>query len=187
MKKLILLMLLLLSTPSVARVAEAIFAGGNFWRLEALFNQMDGVLTTVSGFDGGTSKDPSFEEVQMGKTDYIQAIRVVYNPDCLSYKQIVDYFWQNIDPTDQEGQFCDKGRQFRSAIFYLNEQQKKIALASLHQIEKKFKKIYTQILPSTQFYAAEGDQQDYYQNHPLRYRYYIFRCGQNDRIAEIWK
>jgi peptide-methionine (S)-S-oxide reductase len=186
MKKIMLFTLLLLSNGVFARTAEAIFAGGNFWRLEASFNSINGVLATVTGFDGGTSIDPTFEEVSRGQTNYVQAVRVIYNPDCITYRQIVDYYWRHIDPTVQDAQFCDTGAQYRSAIFYLNEKQKKIALASKKAIEKKFKKIYTQIVPSTQFYAANDEQQAYFQKHPFRYKYYLYRCGNNARLQEVW-
>ncbi|MDP1603494.1 MAG: peptide-methionine (S)-S-oxide reductase MsrA [Legionella sp.] len=186
MKKIIVFTLLLLSNEVFARTAEAIFAGGNFWRLEASFNSIKGVLATVTGFDGGTSKDPTYEKVSKGHTQYVHAVRVIYNPDSISYAQIVDYFWRHIDPTVQNAQFCDSGPQYRSAIFYLNEKQKKIALASKKAIEKKFKKIYTEIIPSTQFYAADDEQQAYYQKHPFRYKYYLYRCGNNTRLQEIW-
>lgn len=170
-----------------AKTAEAIFAGGNFWRMEAEFSKLPGVLETVSGFDGGSTINPTDEDVSAGRTDYAQAVRVIYNPDVTTYQQIIDYFWQNIDPTVDKAQFCDSGSQYRTAIFYLDTQQKKIALASKRKIEKKFDKIYTQISPSTQFYAADGSQQGYYQNHPLRYKYYLYRCGHKTRLAKIWQ
>lgn len=182
-----LFLLLFLTHSTHAKLAEAIFAGGNFWRMEAEFNKLPGVLATVSGFDGGSSKNPTYLDVSTGRTDYAEAVRIIYNPDVTTYKQIVDYFWQNIDPTMEMAQFCDTGSQYRTAIFYLDNQQKKIALASKKEMEMKFDKIYTQVAPSTQFYAAEGSQQGYYQNHPFRYKYYLYRCGHKARLAKIWK
>ena len=181
------MLLTLLANQALARTAEAIFAGGNFWRLAADFNKMNGVLMTVTGFDGGKSKNPTYQEVAAGNTGYAEAVRVIYNPDKVSYKQIVDYFWQHIDPTTDNAQFCDIGPQYRTAIFYLNPQQKAIALESKRSILKRFPNIFTAITASTQFYAAEGSQQDFHRNHPLRYKYYIYRCGHNARLAEIWK
>ena len=181
------LFLSLLAYSTHAKIAEAIFAGGNFWRLEAEFNKVPGVLLTVSGFDGGRGKNPVYKDVAAGRTDYAEAVRVIYNPDVTSYKQMIDYFWQNIDPTVEHAQFCDIGPQYRTAIFYLDNQQKKIALASKKELEKRFDKIHTQIVPSTQFYAADGAQQDYYQNHPFRYKYYLYRCGHKAQLAKIWK
>lgn len=189
LKNKILAMLFLLGmTNSIfAKTAEAIFAGGNFWRLEAEFNTLPGVLKTVAGFDGGSLKNPAYNDVADGRADYVQAVRVIYNPEVATYKQIVDHYWQLIDPSSDNGQFCDSGPQYRTAIFYLDNQQKKIALTSKREIEKKFNKIYTRISPSTQFYAADGSQQGYYLNHPIRYKYYLYRCGQKAQLAKIWK
>lgn len=178
---------LLLANNLAARTAEAIFAGGHFWRLEAVFSKMDGVLLTVAGFDGGSSKNPDYDALSSGHTDYAEAVRVIYNPDRTTYKQLIEYFWKNIDPTAVNAQFCDQGSQFRTAIFYLNDEQKAIALTSKQKIEKKFNKVYTAIEPSTQFYAADASQQGYFNDHPIRYRYYLYRCGHEARIAEIWK
>jgi peptide-methionine (S)-S-oxide reductase len=186
MKKLTFLTLLLFATVVMARTEEAIFAGGNFWYLEADFNAIDGILETVTGFDGGHSKNPSYEDVAKGKTDYVYAIRVIYNPDKISYSKLLAYFWRHIDPTVKNGQFCEKGAQYRSAIFYLNEKQKMMAIASKHEIEKKFKVVFTTISPSTQFNAADYEQQEFYQKHPIRYQYYLYRCGTDSRLQELW-
>ncbi|MFC3909822.1 peptide-methionine (S)-S-oxide reductase MsrA [Legionella dresdenensis] len=187
MHKLLFLALLILSNPANARIEEAIFAGGCFWRMEADFHKLNGVLATVVGFDGGTSKDPSYTQVMTGDTDYAVAVRVIYNSQQISYQDLVNYFWRRIDPTSHNAQFCDYGSQFRSAIFYLNDTQKKIALASKQKVEKIFPKVYTQITPSTQFYAAEDEHQEYYLNHPLRYKYYYYRCGYEARIKKLWR
>ncbi|KTC73930.1 peptide methionine sulfoxide reductase [Legionella birminghamensis] len=168
------------------KTAEAIFAGGCFWFMEADFYKQKGVLATITGFDGGTTPDPTYEEVTAGHTNYTEAVRIIYNPAQISYKQLLDYFWHHIDPTTEDAQFCESGRQYRAAIFYLNENQKRIALESKKSIEKKFPKIYTEILPSTTFYAADDDHQNYSQKNPLRYRYYRFRCGRDSRLEAIW-
>ncbi|WP_239005236.1 peptide-methionine (S)-S-oxide reductase MsrA [Legionella sp. MW5194] len=178
--------LMLLFNSAYAKVEEAIFAGGCFWCVEADFDKVKGVLGTVAGFDGGTSKDPTYKQVSAGGTGYAEAVRVMYNPDVVSYRQLVDFFWRHIDPTTKDGQFCDHGRQYRSAIFYLNEEQKKIALASKKAMEKRFKTVYTEVVPSTQFYAAEDYHQNYYQKHNWRYNYYRYRCGRDARIDKVW-
>jgi len=186
MSKLLLLAFVVMVNPALAAVDEAIFAGGSFWRMEAQFSQLKGVLGTVSGFDGGKSKDPTYTQVANGRTDYVEAVRVIYNPKEVSYKELVEFFWHHIDPMKADGQFCDEGKQFNSAIFYLNDKQKAIALASKKTILKKMGKIFTSIAPSTQFYAADYYHQNYYLKHPLRYKYYHYRCGQEERIEELW-
>lgn len=181
---------LLVSTslqPTFAKTAEAIFAGGCFWSMEADFSKVHGVLEVISGYDGGSSKNPTYQEVAGGKTDYMEAVRIVYNPAEISYKKLVDYYWHHIDPTMKNGQFCDKGRPYQTAIFYLNDQQKKIALASKKNLSDKFDKIFTQIIPTTQFYAAEDYHQNYFRKNPLRYKYYRWRCGRDSGIDEIWE
>lgn len=186
MFKISFLCLMLVMNTGFAKTEEAIFAGGCFWCLEADFDKVKGVLATISGFDGGTSKNPTYKQVSAGKTGYAEAVRVVYNPDVVSYKQLVDYFWHHIDPTVKDAQFCDHGPQYRSAIFYLNDQQKNIALASKKALEKQFTQIFTEIVPTTQFYAAEDYHQHYYQNNPIRYKYYRYRCGRDQRVNEVW-
>lgn len=187
MEKVILLLSCMLTGMTEAKTAEAIFAGGNFWYAQANFNQLPGVLATITGFDGGTSQDPTYEEVQNGRSNYVQAVRIIYDPDRLRYKTIVDYFWRMIDPTVKNAQFCDIGPQYQSAIFYLNAKQKQIAELSKDELRKKFKNVYTQIVPSTQFYAAEGEQQAFNESHPFRYTYYLYHCGQAERVEELWR
>ena len=143
-------------------------------------------MAVITGFDGGSRKNPNYEDVVAGKTDYAQAVRVIYNSETLSYQQLLDYYWRHIDPTVGNGQFCDKGHQYRSVIFYLDKKQKDIAFITKREMEKRFNKVYTEVLPSTQFYAADGEQQAYSQRHPIWYRYYLFHCGQNKRISELW-
>lgn len=186
MRRLLMLSLLFLSCSLQARVAEAIFAGGNFWRMEAIFNKIPGVLGTVSGFDGGVTANPSYEQVISGKTGYVSAVRVIYNTSVISYKNLLKTYWRYIDPTVKNAQFCDSGPQFKTVIFYLNDRQKKLAMESRQEIKKIFPEIYTEVLPSTQFYAAEGEHQNFYQKHFLRYRLYLFRCGQQSRLNELW-
>ncbi|STX30012.1 MsrA3 - peptide methionine sulfoxide reductase [Legionella beliardensis] len=185
--RLVLLLLIINSNPLFAKTAEAIFAGGCFWCMEADFEKLDGVLETISGYDGGTTPNPTYASVASGKTNYTESVRIIYDPRKLTYQQLVDYFWHHIDPTVKEAQFCDQGHHYRTAIFYLNEEQKNIALASKQRLQKKFPIIYTEIIPSTQFYAAEEYHQNYYKNNPLRYKFYRYRCGRDQRINEVWK
>ncbi|WP_419419517.1 peptide-methionine (S)-S-oxide reductase MsrA [Legionella sp. D16C41] len=173
--------------PALAETAEAIFAGGCFWSMEADFAKLDGVLEVISGYDGGTTPNPTYEDVATGKTNYAEAVRIIYDPQKITYSQIINYFWHHIDPTVKDAQFCDYGRQYRTAIFYLNEEQKKIALASKEQLKNKFSNVYTEVVPSTQFYAAESYHQHYYLDNPLSYKLYRYRCGRDQRIDEVWQ
>lgn len=186
MRVICLILLLLCLSPVWAKTAEAIFAGGCFWCMEADFDKLPGVLKTYSGYDGGKVKNPTYRQVSGGKTNYAEAVKVIYDPDKVSYHELVAYFWRHIDPTVKDAQFCDKGRQYRSAIFYLNQEQKKIAEASKKKLERRFETIYTEITSSTQFYLAEAYHQNYYQKNPLRYQFYRYRCGRDRRIQEVW-
>jgi peptide methionine sulfoxide reductase msrA/msrB len=170
----------------MAKTAEAIFAGGCFWCLEADFDKLPGVLKTESGFDGGTTKNPTYELVSSGQTHYAEAVKVTFDSNQVSYKALVRYFWYQIDPTVKNKQFCDHGPQYRSAIFYLNPEQKQIADKSKQALEKKFSEIYTEVVPSTHFYKAEAYHQDYHQHHTLQYKYYRYRCGRDARLKIIW-
>lgn len=179
-------LLLFYSSLTFAKTEMAIFAGGCFWCMEADFDKVPGVLSTISGFDGGTFPNPSYQLVSSGHTNYTESVKVTFDPDKVSYQALVEYFWRHIDPTAKDAQFCDHGRQYRSAIFYLNTQQKKIAKASKNKIEKLFPTVYTEISPSTHFYPAEKYHQNYYRKNPIRYRYYRYQCGRDQRIQEVW-
>ncbi len=183
---LLLLGSLLMLTTAHAKTEEAIFAGGCFWCLEADFDKLPGVISTESGFDGGTQKDPTYHTVSSGQTDYAEAVRVVFDPNKISYEGLVNYFWYHIDPTVKDAQFCDYGRQYRTAIFYLNTAQKTIAEKSKAKVQKKFETVYTEIVPSTHFYPAEAYHQNYYLNHPVQYKYYRYRCGRDARVKSLW-
>ncbi len=170
----------------MAKTAEAIFAGGCFWCLEADFDKLPGVLKTESGFDGGTTKNPTYDLVSSGQTHYAEAVKVTFDLNQVSYKALVTYFWYQIDPTVKDKQFCDHGPQYRSAIFYLNAEQKQIADKSKQALEKKFSQIYTEVVPSTHFYKAEAYHQDYHEHHTLQYKFYRYRCGRDARLDKIW-
>ncbi len=168
---------------------KATFAGGCFWCMEPPYDKLDGVISTTSGYIGGKKQNPTYEQVSAGGTGHYEAVEIVYDPAKVSYERLLDIFWHNIDPLDGEGQFCDKGDQYRSAIFFHDDAQKRAAEASrqtLMQSERLPAPIVTEILPATTFYAAEDYHQDYYQNNPLRYRYYRFACGRDARLKELW-
>ena len=168
---------------------SAIFAGGCFWCMEKPFDQLEGVVSTTSGYTGGSKVDPSYKEVSAGGTGHTEAIRIVYDPTKVSYKKLLDVFWVNVDPTTNDRQFCDKGSQYRPGIFTADEAQAKAAKASLASLKttKPFSDpIKVEITPATTFYPAEDYHQDYYQKNPIRYRYYRGGCGRDARLKELW-
>lgn len=170
-----------------AQTREAVFAGGCFWCLEGPFDALPGVLETQSGYTGGQTPDPTYEQVSSGASGHVEAMRVVYDPERVDYDKLLEVFWLNIDPTDPGGQFCDRGPQYRSAIFYGDESEESAARASKERIEKsRGFTVATEILPRTQFYAAEEYHQDYYRKNPLRYRFYRQACGRDQRLRQIW-
>ncbi|RTL69083.1 MAG: peptide-methionine (S)-S-oxide reductase [Hyphomicrobiales bacterium] len=167
----------------------AVFAGGCFWCVEEAFEKVPGVLTAVSGYIGGTVANPTYEQVASKATGHAEAVEVTYDPSKVSYEQLVDWFWRNIDPFDEAGQFCDKGSPYRSGIHYRGDAQKKIAEASKAALETsgRFRqKIVTEIVPAGTFYPAEDYHQDYYKKNPNRYQYYKFACRRADRLEQIW-
>lgn len=171
------------------RTETAVFAGGCFWCVEEAFEKVPGVSSAVSGYIGGTVANPTYEQVSTHATGHAEAVEVTYDPAKVSYAQLVDWFWRNIDPFDAYGQFCDKGSPYRSGIHYRGEEQKKIAEASLAALESsgRFKqKIVTEIVPAQTFYPAEGYHQDYYKKNSNRYQYYKYACGRAQRLEDIW-
>lgn len=169
--------------------AEAIFAGGCFWCLEKDFDQLDGVLSTTSGYIGGHLPNPTYEQVSAGNSGHIEAVRVEYDPQRLDYPKLLAYFWPNIDPLNADGQFCDTGSQYRSAIFYANDEEQRLAEASRETLQRSARftqPIATEILPASTFYPAEDYHQDYATRNPLRYHFYRQRCGRDARLAELW-
>lgn len=186
--RLAVLFILLLSYVSSVSADKAVFAGGCFWCMESDFEKLDGVTDVISGFTGGTIKNPSYN----GRHDgHYEAVEVTYNPSKVSYKQLLDYFWVNIDPFDARGQFCDKGHSYLSAIFVANDKEKKLATESRQRIVKLFptQKVITPILNSSTFYPIKGKEsyhQDYYKNNPIRYKLYRLSCGRDSRLEDIW-
>ncbi|WP_186646029.1 peptide-methionine (S)-S-oxide reductase MsrA [Fluviispira vulneris] len=164
----------------------AIVAGGCFWCVQSDFDKLDGVKETIVGYDGGFDKSITYEKVSSGKTPFVESIKIIYDPNKLSYSQLLDFFWVHIDPTNIDGQFCDRGKQYRTVIFYLNESQKKIAIASKEKIQKKFKGVYTEIVPSTHFVNAEEYHQKYYLKNPIQYTNYRNTCRRDARVKELW-
>lgn len=167
---------------------KAILAGGCFWCMESDFEKLDGVSEVISGFTGGKIKNPTYRGDHTG---HYEAVEINYDPAVISYKQLLDHFWKNIDPFDDRGQFCDKGHSYLSAIFVANERNKKLAEQSKQKVVDMFpdKKVVTPILSASIFYpikGAESHHQDYYKNNPLRYNFYRFNCGRDKRLKEIW-
>ena len=183
---LLFFMVLGLSANAYAQNKIAIFAGGCFWCVEADFDKLPGVIATISGYDGGTVENPTYPLVSSGRTNYAEAVKIIYDPKKVSYQELLDYFWTHIDPTVENAQFCDHGKAYRSAIFYLNTHQKQLALASLKKVKTLFKQVYTQVVPSTHFYPAEEYHQNYYRKNPFKYRYYRWGCGRDARVKKIW-
>ena len=180
--------LVLLAFPMLGATptAKATFAMGCFWCGESDMEKVAGVITVVSGYTGGTAKDPSYEEVSAGGTGHRESVEVTYDPSKVTYDHLLQAFWHNIDPLDNERQFCDKGLQYRAAIFYHDAAQKQAADASKAALTKRFPKIVTDILPAQTFYVAEEYHQDYYKKNPVRYHFYRFNCGRDQRLKEVW-
>ncbi len=167
----------------------ATFAGGCFWCTEADFEKVPGVVKVISGYTGGRKENPSYKEVSSGTTGHAEAIQVYYDPSKITYQGLLDVFWKHIDPTDPGGQFVDRGAQYRSAIFYHNDEQKRLAEESREELEKsgRFNKpIVTEIVPLTTFYEAEEYHQDYYKKHSLRYKYYRYASGRDQFLQKMW-
>ncbi len=171
-----------------APLATAIFASGCFWCTESDFEKLQGVVKAESGYTSGRVANPSYEQVSAGGTGHTEAVRVYYDPAKVSYPQLLAYFWRNVDPTVKDAQFCDVGSQYRSGIYYLNDEQRQAAQASLAALQKSkgFAKIYTEIVPASVFYVAEEYHQDYAKKNPIRYRYYRNGCGRDARLKQLW-
>ncbi len=168
----------------------ATFAGGCFWCMEHPFDELDGVTDTISGYMGGDLNNPSYQQVSAGGTGHAEVVQLRYDPSKITYKKLLSVFWSNIDPTTKNRQFCDKGNQYRSAIFYHNTEQQKLAEQSLAQlnISKPFKDpIVTELTAAAAFYPAEDYHQDYYLKNPIRYKYYRYSCGRDKRLEKLWQ
>lgn len=167
----------------------ATFAGGCFWCMEPPFDELPGVVSTTSGYTGGHTKRPTYEQVSAGVTGHAEAVEVIYDPTRITYAQLLDVFWKNIDPLVSNRQFCDVGTQYRSAIYYHTEAQKGLAEASKHTLAAsgRFRQpIVTEIAAASAFYRAEEYHQDYYKKNPIRFNFYKYRCGRAQRLEELW-
>jgi peptide-methionine (S)-S-oxide reductase len=177
------------SASSVENPGIAIFAGGCFWCTESDFDKLPGVIETTSGYIGGHIKNPSYEQVSAGSSGHIEAVRVHYDPSKTSYAKLLEAFWPTIDPVTANAQFCDRGSQYRSAIFYSTEQEQQQAEASKAALQASGRlpaPVVTEILPASTFYPAEDYHQDYYLRNPLRYNYYRNGCGRDQRLKQLW-
>jgi len=188
-KRLIFCVIIVLTLFSSHVMADkAVLAGGCFWCMESDFEKLNGVTNVISGFTGGALKNPTYNGNHQG---HYEAVEITYDPKIVNYKQLLDYYWVNIDPFDDKGQFCDKGHSYLSAIFVANENERKIAEESRENIVKQFpgKKVVTPILEASTFYPIKGDEsyhQDFYKNNPVRYKFYRWNCGRDQRLKEIW-
>jgi peptide-methionine (S)-S-oxide reductase len=178
-----------LPPPNGKVVAMATFAGGCFWCMEPPFDKIPGVISTTSGYTGGKTENPTYEQVSSGGTGHAEAVQVIYDPAKVTYAQLLAVFWRNIDPHDAGGQFCDRGTQYRTAIFVHNDAQRKEAEESKRALEASGRlkqPIVTAILTATRFYPAEDYHQDYYRKNPVRYKFYRANCGRDARLREVW-
>ena len=173
--------------PASARTETAIFAGGCFWCTEAGFEKVPGVGSAVSGYIGGTTADPTYEQVSAGGTGHYEAVRISYDPAKVSYRALADYFFRTVDPTDAGGQFCDRGESYRTAIFAANAAERQAAEAEKAEVAAALgAPVATAILPPATFYPAEGYHQDYYKKNKLKYGFYRSRCGRDARLKQVW-
>ena len=182
--------LLSAALPTYAKTQSIIVAGGCFWCVESDFEKVPGVLEAVSGYINGNNANPTYEQVSSKKTGHYEVVKISYDDEKVTAKELTDYFWKTIDPTDSKGQFCDKGSPYLTGLFYQNEEQKKVfeqSLADIKLAPKKFTApIVTPILAAQTFYDAEDYHQDYYSRNPIRYNYYRNGCGRDKRIKQLW-
>jgi peptide-methionine (S)-S-oxide reductase len=187
--------LVLLLAPARPRAADerplatAVFAGGCFWCMEPPFDKLGGVVSTTSGYTGGKAPNPTYEEVSAGGSGHVEAVEVKFDPSRVSYARLLEVFWRNIDPVDDGGQFCDRGDQYRAAVFVADDEQRRLAEMSKEAAAGAKRvpgAIVTEIVPLEPFYPAETYHQDYYEKNPLRYRFYRLRCGRDARLEEVW-
>jgi peptide-methionine (S)-S-oxide reductase len=179
------------TTSPPAATEAAIFAGGCFWCMQPPYDDLknQGVISVTVGYTGGTKDNPTYEDTSAGGTGHREAVEVIFNPQKIAYSKLLEIFWKNIDPLDAAGQFCDKGEQYTSAVFYSNEAQKKAFEASLPALKTQLKikgEVATTLLPAKKFYPAEEYHQEYYKKNPIRYKFYRSRCGRDNRLKEVW-
>jgi len=183
------LFLTAISSLAGTALEKATFAGGCFWCMEHPFDQLPGVVSVTSGYTGGHKANPTYKEVSAGGTGHAESVQIIFDPSKISYEKLLEVYWHNIDPTTVDRQFCDSGRQYRSAIFYHNDEQKRLALQSKEQLEKTKPftgAIVTEVVAASEFYPAEEYHQHYYKKNPIRYRFYRTTCGRDIRLKELW-
>jgi peptide-methionine (S)-S-oxide reductase len=191
--------MLLAAAPAIAQEASpakaedgqafATFAGGCFWCMEPPYDELEGVIATTSGYTGGSKADPTYQEVSAGGTGHAEAVQVTYDPAKVSYERLLEVFWRNVDPLDAGGQFCDRGDQYRTAIFVHDDEQRRLAEASKQALEgsgRLTQPIVTEIVAAAPFYPAEDYHQDYYEKNPIRYKFYRWNCGRDARLEQLW-
>ena len=192
MKKIFLIIVTVILSSNISsakNIKEAYFAGGCFWCMEEFFEQVKGVEEVISGYTGGDTENPTYKEVTYGSTGHFEAVKIIYDEDIINYKKLLNLYWQNIDPFDSAGQFCDKGASYRSVAFYKNEIEKDEIKNSIVNIESQFegKKVVTYIRKFKKFYPAEDYHQDYYQENFVNYLLYKKACGREQILKKIWK
>jgi len=183
------MLMMLPDAEALSKFDKATFAGGCFWCMEHPFEKLEGVLDVVSGYTGGHEKAPTYEEVSSGETGHVEAVQITFDPSKITYSNLLEVFWKQIDPTDTGGQFVDRGKQYRTAIFYHNEEQKALAEKSKSELNKsgRFEKpIVTEIISATKFYEAEVYHQDYSEKNPIRYKFYRYRSGRDQYLEKVW-
>jgi methionine-S-sulfoxide reductase len=191
MKKIFLIILIIFLTPDISsakNIKEAYFAGGCFWCMEDSFEKIKGVDEVISGYSGGKLKNPTYKEVTYGNSGHFETAKIIYNEDIITYKNLLNHYWKNIDPFDSSGQFCDKGLSYRSVVFYTNNIEKKEIESSIKKIHKKFvgKKVVTFVKKFEKFYIAEDYHQDYYEKNFVNYLLYKKACGRENKLKNIW-
>lgn len=172
-----------------SQYAKATFAGGCFWCMEEVYEKVQGVVSVISGYTGGQLANPTYEQVSAGGTGHTESVEVTYDPTKVTYQHMLDVFWHNVDPTTLNAQFCDHGSQYRTAIFYHDETQKRLVDQSKQAVEssKSFPQpIVTEIVPTSVFYSAEEYHQDFYKKNPVRYKFYKWNCGRSQRLEQLW-
>ncbi len=189
MKKYLIIVLLSMisSIANSQELKKAYFAGGCFWCMEESFDQVDGVISTISGYSGGNLKNPTYQDVVYSDTGHVEAIEIIYDQKKVNYEKLLDIYWKNIDPFDSEGQFCDKGKSYRSVIFFQTQPEKELIDKSFRKLEKLFnKKIVTLVWKYETFYRAEDYHQDYYEKNFIRYLMYKKGCKREETLKKIW-
>ena len=175
-------------TAAQEKTAKAIFAGGCFWCVEADFDKVPGVISTTSGYIGGKVANPTYNQVVTGATGHTEAVEIVFDPSKVSFQKLLDVFWRNHDPLAKNRQFCDSGEQYRAGIFYHDDEQKRLAEETKKTVQMKFapRVVHTEVTKATAFYKAEDYHQDYYEKNPVRYKFYRYNCGRDQRLEDLW-